>query len=63
MKKKGLTIGKARSALYKTAKVLGDVNSLKRGTVGQRLVSRIVGKFSGRFSAMAIKGLMKFLKR
>ena len=62
MKKKGLTIGKTRSSLYKTAKVLGDVNSLKRGTVGQRIASRVIGKVSGRFSAMATKGIIKFFK-
>ena len=36
--KKGITIGKTRSALYKAARFLGDVNSVKRGTIGQRLI-------------------------
>ena len=62
MKKRGLTIGKTRSTLYKTAKVLGDVNSLKRGTVGQRITSRIIGKVSGRIFSATTKGLMKFFK-
>ena len=28
--RKGLTIGKTRSTLYKTAKILGDINAIKR---------------------------------
>ena len=41
--KKGLTIGKARGALYKSARVLGDVNSVVRGTVPQRIFNRVIG--------------------
>lgn len=46
-KKKGITIGKTRSALYKAGKLLGDVNAAKRGTIGQRLVSRAAGMATG----------------
>ena len=59
MPKKGLTIGKTRSALYKTAKILGDVNSVKRGTLGKRVTNRVVGKVSGRLSSAISKGIMK----
>ena len=59
MTKKGLTIGKTRSALYKSAKILGDVNSVKRGTIGKRLTNRLVGKASGRFSSAISRGIMK----
>ena len=38
---KGLTIGKTRSALYKTAKILGDINAVKRCTIGRKVTHRI----------------------
>ena len=43
-KRKGLTIGKTRSALYGTAKVLGYVSAIKRGTLGKRVVRHLVGR-------------------
>ena len=60
--KKGWTIGKTRSALYKTAKVLGDVNSVKRGTLGKRVTSRIAGKISGRVTGAMTRGFLKLFK-
>ena len=59
MPKKGIKIGKTRSTFYKTAKFLGDVNSIKRGTLGKRLTNRIVGKASGRFSFIICRAIMK----
>ncbi len=56
-KKKGITIGKTRSALYKASKFLGDVNAVKRGTIGQRVVSRAAGKATGSM----LGSLMRFL--
>lgn len=47
-KKKGLTIPKVRSKLYKTAKTLGDVNAVAKGKVGKRVVRRTAGKVAGR---------------
>ena len=57
--KKKLTIGKTRRALYKSAKILGDVNSIKRGTVGKRVTSRVVGKVSGRVFSGITRKLLK----
>ena len=57
--KKSLTIGKTRSALYKTAKILGDINAVKRGTIGRRVTHRI----SGRISARLLSGLVRFISR
>ncbi len=42
------SIGKIRSVLYKTARLLGDVNAVKRGTVGKRLARRAAGRATGR---------------
>lgn len=44
----GLTIGKVRTALYKTAKYLGDVDAVRKGRIAQRIKNRILGKISGR---------------
>ena len=57
--KKKLTIGKTRSALYKAAKILGDVNSIKRGTVGKRVTGRVVGKVSARVFSGVTRKLIK----
>lgn len=43
-----MSIGKIRSALYFAAKILGDVNAVKRGTVGKRIMRRAAGKVTGR---------------
>ncbi|WP_190325459.1 hypothetical protein [Bacillus swezeyi] len=43
-----MTVGKIRKFLYTFAKFLGDVNAVKRGTVGKRVRNRVIGKFTGR---------------
>lgn len=43
-----MSISKIRAALYKTAKVLGDVNAAKEGKVGKRVERRVAGKFTGK---------------
>ena len=43
-----ITIGKIRKAAYKTAKVLGDVNAVKKGKVARRVKNRVVGKMLGK---------------
>jgi hypothetical protein len=40
-KRKGLTLSKTRSRLYKLAQFLGDANAVKRGKVGRRIASRV----------------------
>ncbi|TQM89554.1 hypothetical protein [Roseinatronobacter monicus] len=47
-RKQGITIGKTRGFLYFLAKLLGDVNAVKRGTVGKRIARRVVGRATGR---------------
>ena len=37
-----------RSFLYLLARLLGDVNAVKRGRVGRRVGRRIAGKVTGR---------------
>lgn len=43
-----MSIGKTRGWLYFIARLLGDVNAAKRGTVGKRMARRVAGKLTGR---------------
>lgn len=44
-----------RSLLYKLARIMGDVNAVKKGKVGRRVGRRAAGKATGR-------GLSKLFK-
>ena len=44
-----MKIPKIRSILYTTAKVLGDIDAVRKGRVKERIARRITGKGSGRF--------------
>ncbi len=37
-----------RSLLYSVAKLMGDVNAVKKGKVGKRIGRRTAGKLTGR---------------
>ena len=37
-----------RSFLYRTARIVGDVDAVKKGTIGKRMARRAVGKVTGR---------------
>ena len=39
-----------RSFLYTLAKLLGDVNAVKKGTVGKRIGRRVAGKARGNYN-------------
>ena len=56
-KKKGWTIGKTRSALYKTSRILGDVNAVKRGTIAPRLASRGLGMIFAQIIGNIVRGI------
>lgn len=43
-----MSISKTRSALYKTARILGDVDAVKKGIVGKRVKNRVLGKLTGK---------------
>jgi hypothetical protein len=43
-----MTIASVRRHLYTAARLLGDLNALKRGRVVQRIMWRVVGRFIGR---------------
>lgn len=39
-----MNLNKIRSALYKSARILGDVNAAKKGSLGKRMARRAAGK-------------------
>ncbi|MFB5664280.1 hypothetical protein [Alteribacillus sp. HJP-4] len=43
-----MSLGKIRRILYRTSRILGDVNAVKRGTIGERLARRAAGRTTGR---------------
>ena len=50
-----MRISKIRGLLYLIARLLGDVNAVRRGTIGKRIARRIAGKASGRLLRRLIK--------
>ncbi len=43
-----MKISKTRSILYKTAKYLGDIDSVIKKRVGNRIINRVAGKITGK---------------
>ena len=41
-------MGGTRGLLYKLARLIGDVNAVKRGRVGRRISRRIAGRATGK---------------
>lgn len=52
------TIGKTRRVGYGLMRLLGDVNSVRRGRIGQRVANRALGRVAGR----AIRGLTRGIR-
>ena len=41
-------ISKIRSAMYKSARILGDIEAVRKGTVDKRIKNRIKGRIAGK---------------
>ncbi len=50
-----MRINKIRSALYKTAQILGDINAVQKGKLPQRIVRRTLWRIIGRAINRTIK--------
>ena len=59
---KKITIGKIRSFLYTTAKILGDVNAVKRNKIGTRVTNRVTGRVSSRARSYMSRKIMNIFK-
>lgn len=54
-----MSINKTRSFLYFIAKILGDVNAVQKGKVGERVVRRASGRATGKFLGKLMGMLFK----
>jgi len=43
-----MSINRTRGSLYRLARLLGDVQAVKKGRVGKRIGRRVVGRYTGR---------------
>jgi len=59
---KKITIGKIRSFLYTIAKLLGDVNAVKRNKIGTRMTNRVTGKVSSKARSYLSRKIMNIFK-
>ena len=59
---KKITIGKIRSSLYTAAKILGDINAVKRNKIGTRVTNRVTGKVSSRARSYVSRKIMSIFK-
>lgn len=50
-----MSINKFRKFLYGSAKLLGDVNAVQRGTIGKRVARRAAGKATGKLLGKLFK--------
>ena len=50
-----MSLNKIRSALYRIARGLGDVNAVQKGKVGRRILRRVTGKVTGRILGKIFK--------
>lgn len=48
-------ISQARGLLYGLGKLLGDINAVKKGSVGKRIARRAAGKAAGRLLGKLFK--------
>ena len=53
------SIGKARSAIYKSGKILGDINAVKKGTVTRRITARVSGNVTSRILKKLVRLIAK----
>lgn len=47
-RRKSFSLSKGRGLLYQLARLLGDVQAVRRGTIGRRIGRRLAGKATGR---------------
>lgn len=43
-----MTVNRVHSLLYGLARLLGDVQAVRQGRAGRRLIRRVAGKLTGR---------------
>ena len=51
-----MTFNQVRSLFYLIARVMGDINAVRRGTIGQRLVRKAAGRVTGGLLSRLLRG-------
>lgn len=54
-----MSINKFRSFLYTLAKLLGDINAVQKGKIGQRIVRRGAGRITGSLLGKLFRTIFK----
>lgn len=54
-----MSINKIRSLLYFISRILGDVNAVQKGKIGERLVRRASGKLTGKLLGTFTRKIFK----
>ncbi|MFN3873682.1 MAG: hypothetical protein ACK4R9_11850 [Ignavibacterium sp.] len=54
-----MTINEIRNILYISAKMLGDINAINKNKLGKRIITRGIGRLTGRFLRSIINFLFK----
>lgn len=54
-----MSINSIRNMLYKTAKILGDINAVQKGKIGERIVRRAAGRTSGQLLQKLFRAIFK----
>ncbi|WP_177194770.1 hypothetical protein [Alteribacillus iranensis] len=50
-----MSLNKIRRTFYFISRILGDINAVKRGTIGKRIVRRAAGKQTGKMMRKLFK--------
>ena len=54
-----MTINSIRNILYSIARLLGDVNAIQKGKIGQRIVRRTTGRMTGKMLQKIFNSILK----
>jgi hypothetical protein len=54
-----MSISKIRTLLYSLARILGDVNAIRRGKIGERILRRGAGSLTSRLLNKIFRTLFK----
>lgn len=54
-----MTINKIRNLLYTISRILGDVNAVQKGKIGERIARRTAGRLTGGFLNKIFRSLFK----
>lgn len=54
-----MSINKIRNIFYTLGRILGDINAIQKGKIGERIARRAAGKMTGRFLGKIFRTLFR----